>query len=408
MKRPTALLALLTVASLATAAACSGGGSGANGTPTPTASPTPSPSVSPCARTLAPADRTRFAVVSHPYDSSAGQANEWEVLALSSSGALSQTGATFTMGRATNGRVVFTPDGEIGLVAQEDGSIGVFRIAADGSVTVLNPGLTGDFYAFSVSVVPDGSRAIVVDGDTAENGGGLYELDIACDGTVAEAGMIAGARTPSGLEFLPDGRAVAAALELLSAPAGSDAELLQWDGTAAPSLLGGADAFGDDESIVSALAVTSGARYALIADDNQFSGTPNRIAITRIDAAGLSPVQILSPFNDPAAIAVSPFDGTALAILGEGNAIHRLAFDAANATAPYTDAGAITYSGAAPQLPLVAVTIDRGSLAGRVLVAENLGVRQLDFAPGGTVTDGGLTSLGSGFTAITGALGIQP
>ena len=69
----------------------------------------------------------------------------------------------------------------------------------------------------------------------------------------------------------------------------------------------------------------------------------------------------------------------------------------------------ITYTGARPELPGPAVMIDRGSLRGLVLVPENLGIRRVRFAAGGTITDLGKTATGaSGFENITGSLGIQP
>jgi len=52
--------------------------------------------------------------------------------------------------------------------------------------------------------------------------------------------------------------------------------------------------------------------------------------------------------------------------------------------------------------------IDRGLLRGRVLIAENLAIRQVQFNPDGSITDLGTTSLGSGIPAIVGAIGVQP
>ncbi|HVO31915.1 MAG TPA: hypothetical protein VMV18_14310 [bacterium] len=400
--RSFALLAVAFVA-VAVAAACGGNGGGGGSTPTPTAT-TPPTSVTPCPRAPAAADRDRFAVVAHPYDAAGGQANAWEVLKLSSAGTLSRTGTTFTLGRATFGEVAFTPDGKVGLVAQEDGSVGVFTLDAAGAVTVVTSALTGAFYAGAITMVPDGSRAIVVDGDTVPNGGGFYTIDIDCAGNVAAESSFTAARLPAAVEFLGDGaHAVAAAQSLLAMPATDDAALLGWDGTSAPSLIASANPFADDQQIVSAMAITSGGEFALIADDNQFSGNPNRIAAVRIGAATLTTAQMLSPFTDPAALVASPFDQTALVALAQGNALHRLAYNGAT----WSDS-AVSVAGGAPQLPTVLTEIRRGTLAGHVLVAENVGVRQVHFSPGQTITNDGLMTLGSGLTAITGALGVQP
>jgi hypothetical protein len=43
-----------------------------------------------------------------------------------------------------------------------------------------------------------------------------------------------------------------------------------------------------------------------------------------------------------------------------------------------------------------------------VLIAENVGVRQIKFAAGATVTDLGMFGFGSGLDNISGAIGVQP
>src|SRR5262252_7253268 len=77
-------------------------------------------------------DRTRRVVISHPYDASGGNANSWDVLDLSPTGAVTMPGRPFEMGRASDGVVEFTIDGKIGMVPQSDGSLGVFSLADDG------------------------------------------------------------------------------------------------------------------------------------------------------------------------------------------------------------------------------------------------------------------------------------
>src|SRR5688572_16194507 len=58
-----------------------------------------------CPRTAAAADRSRFVVVSHPYDIDGNRSGQYEVLELSTSGMLTRPTArrTFTMGRAIEG-----------------------------------------------------------------------------------------------------------------------------------------------------------------------------------------------------------------------------------------------------------------------------------------------------------------
>jgi hypothetical protein len=52
--------------------------------------------------------------------------------------------------------------------------------------------------------------------------------------------------------------------------------------------------------------------------------------------------------------------------------------------------------------------IRRGSLAGRVIVAENLSLRQVQLDKGGVVKEVELFGLGKGVAAIPGAIGVQP
>src|SRR5262245_31080507 len=78
-----------------------------------------------CERAPAAADRTRLAVVSHPYTADGSPSEAWEVLSISADGELAVTGTRFDMGRATGGSVAFTPDGAVGAAAQEDGTLGL-------------------------------------------------------------------------------------------------------------------------------------------------------------------------------------------------------------------------------------------------------------------------------------------
>jgi hypothetical protein len=386
---------------LCLAAGCSAGGSG-GATPTPTPTPVPG-----CHATPKAADRTRFAVVAHPYDAGSNPSPAYEVLALSTSGALSHA-ADFALGRATGGRIAFTPDGEIGVVAEEDGRLGVFRIADDGTPAVVTSSFQGSFYAGSVVIDPSGDRAFVLDPDTVANGGGIYEVDLACDGTPSDGGLLLATGNPGGIGFLDASHAVVATRDIAGAAAGDDAVLLDLSATA--TLLGGVDAFGDDTAIVPDLALTADGLYALIPDDNAFSGNGGRIAVVEIGES-LSARQLVGTVPDPPSIVASPFAGGGALVLSadQGNTAWWLKEDASNATAPFTLDSEVAWSGAGPQLPLVAVTIDRGALEGRVLIAENLGIRQVAFpSDGGKPVDAGLHSFGSGLQHITGALGVQP
>jgi hypothetical protein len=361
-----------------------------------------------CARGPAPADRARKVVISHPYLAAGGAARAWEVLELSAAGALSLTGVRFEMGRATDGRIAFTPDGAVGLVAQEDGTLGVFRFDPDGSVHVVHARFEGSFYASNVVVEPAGRWAYVLDANWRENGGGAYRVGIGCDGSLTDLGAWAPSKLLYGLHLLPmrSDSWIAAARDVLTSLPGHDLHLLRLEGS--PSWVAGADVFGDDEAIVSALAVTADGRFALVGDNASFSGIPNRIGVAAVSDGGLSAVQVLTPVEDPVAIVPSPYDSAALVVSGFGDAILSLGYNPAQPASPFHNRGPIAYTGARPQLPSRAVLLDRGALRGRVLVAELLGVRQVAFQSDGGVTDLGLTSVGSGNAAITGAIGVQP
>src|SRR5205823_6087357 len=151
--------------------------------------------------------------------------------------------ASFTLGRATSGRIAFTPDGAIGVVAEEDGKLGVFRLADDGTPSVVAAAFHGSFYAGAVTMSARGDRVYVVDPNTQPNGGGIHAVDLACDGTPSDAGLVIAARSPGAIGFVNADHAVIAGLELPGTAAGTDATVVDLS-TAPPTLSGAADAFG--------------------------------------------------------------------------------------------------------------------------------------------------------------------
>jgi hypothetical protein len=363
-----------------------------------------------CTRTPAADDRARFVVVSHPYGEGGAQATSYAVLALSAAGELSDTGATFDMGRATDGVISFTPDGEVGLLAQGDGTLGVFTLDAQGVPTVVHAGYDADdaFYATDVVMDPDGAHAYVVNDQWRENGGGIYRVAIACDGSLTHEGLVAAAKLPGAFIPLGGTMALAAGVDFLDSTAGDTAFAVDLSG---PSVFGSTNAFGDDQASVASAAVSASGRYFLIGDNNAFYDPPgmdNRVAVVAVGDVSLAPVQVLTPLEDPYAIIASPFDDGALVVSGFGDAIFELDYDDQNAAAPFSIAGELTYVGGRPQVPGNAVMVDRGSLRGLVLVAEVGGVRRARFNGGGAIEDLGVTPAGTGVPGIVGAIGIQP
>jgi hypothetical protein len=352
-------------------------------------------------------DHVRKVVVSHPYAADSTPASISEVLDLSPDGALSFTGVTFALGRSVGGQMAFTPDGLVGMVADENGALGVMRFDESGAATVVHEAFTGSFYAGAVVVEPSGDTALVLDPNWRENGGGLYRVRIACDGTLVDEGLVAAAKLPKALAWLDArGMAVLAAADVLGSAPGDDAHLIGV--SPMPEVVAGVDAFGDDDAIVSAAAATHDGKYVLIGDNNAFSVTPNRVAVVAVANGALEATQLLSPIDDPVALATSPFGDAALVLSGFANAIVELGYDPANIAEPFEVRGELSYAGAPPELPSSVVTIQSGGLLGLSLVTEVASIRQVRFERSGTVTDLGTFSFGEGTDRIIGSIGVQP
>lgn len=353
-----------------------------------------------CVRDPAPADRVRRVVVSHPFTADGMKSNAWEVLDLSQTGELSRPGRTFTMGRAFVGEVAFTPDGAIGIAAQEDGSLGIFALDDAGVPTVLHASFEGSFYAARVVVAP-GGRIFVLDTQWRDNGGGIYELSIDCDNNVKDLGLVAAAKLPAALEITESGRWIVAAVDIGASPMGADVHVVADSGT---TVVASGDAFADDMQIVGGATLTADGSAFFIGDTSSFGAEPNRIAVVPVTGDQLGTAYMIPNVEDPIAILASPFADKAVVVSGFGDALFTL-----EKTAGTWAAGdEVAYMGGKPQLPGGAVMVSRGALRGLVLVAENLGVRRVEMFADGNITDRGLFSLGSGTENSTGAIGVTP
>jgi hypothetical protein len=392
-------------------AAC-GGGSGGDDTGTPDASAGPGIDArGGCPRTSGADDRVRHVVVSHPYDASGAQAPTYEVLQLSAAGALTRFGPhrTFAMGRAAMGSIAFTPDGEIGLVAQDDGTLGVFRLDAAGFPTVVHARFDGGaapFYATRVVVDPRGDRAWVLDGNWRENGGGIYGVLIGCDGTLTATGMVAPAKLPGALAFVAGGYAIVAATDIAESSPSADVHLVRWgDQAGAVTVASGADAFASAAPIIGGAALSADGATFLVGDVSQFSSAPNRVAVVRVDGMRVTRVNEVA-VEDPESIVASPFGDVAGVASVFTDALYVL--EAEPPGGAWRLRGEVAYTGGTPQLPGDLAAIDRGGLRGHVLVSENLSVRQLAFRATGAIDDLGSLEFGSGLDQISGAIGVTP
>ena len=232
---------------------------------------------------------------------------------------------------------------------------------------------------------PEPDIAYVLSDQWRNNGGGIYRLRIGCDGTITDEGLVAASKLPYTMTFLPAGsgtqRVLVAARDILSSPAtGLDVHLLDWSAT--PSWVTGADAFGDDEAIVSSAALTADNRYLLVADNSVVLASGGRVAAVEVLASSLRAAQVLEGIEDPSSMVTSPFGAAALVTGTQSDSITVLDYNPSNASAPFTVRGPLSTT-SKPQLPADAVMIRRGQLTGRVIIADNLGLRQVQFEKGG-------------------------
>ncbi len=375
-----------------------------------------------CPRALAAADRVRTVIVSHPYDVNADPANVYAVWSLSTGGVLSSTGATFTMGQAIDApAITFTPDGEIGIVVQKNGTLGIFRVTGSG-VQVIDGGYNAGeaFYADSVLLDETGQWLYVLDNSWRIYEGGIHLVHLGCDDTPEYLGKLVEAKLPSGVAWLPKASgaaqsAIVVAHDIGDSPVDQDAHRISLAATAmgAPTVVTSADIDDDADAIFSSLAVSQGGTFGLISDNGMFA--TKSVSSFAIGQSSLTPLQTFThatdntALGDLATLVMSPYDNAALLVSAyDPDALYRMSFDATDALTPFGAPAKLAYSGGAPELPVAATVIAQGSLTGLVLIAENLGVRRVRFETNGTITDLGRTSAGSGMTAIVGTVGVQP
>ena len=362
-----------------------------------------------CGRVATGDDATRTIVVSHPFGTTDGtKSSDFELLTLASSGKISQPNIHFSLGIANEGQVVFTPDAQLGYVAADDGSIGIFKLNATGAPTIVNAAFQPGFTASNLWLSQSGDQLYGLDAETTSNHGGIYMMTIACDGTLSSATQLTAADLPYAALPLPGGRIGIYAHSLPGGSAGENVHLA----TLGPPFMRQASAVGfaddPDDAIIAGAAATADGRYLLFGDNSEFASVPNRITAIEVTATGLRFAQLLTPVMDPVSIVASPYGNVMLVASGYQNALLTLAYDATNTTTPFLNKGEITYMGAKPELPGVGVAINRGALRGRVYVSETQGIRQLRFETAGTVTDLGKFSVGAGNTSIVGAIGVTP
>lgn len=418
LRHPLTVLAFPALLSLAASCggddttSASGGASssstatGAGGGATSVASTSTGAGGGSCSRTLGPADADRFVVVGHGFDAQGNKGTDYEVLGLSAQGVLAKLGTHFSMGVPTDRTIVFTPDAKLGFAVQDDGSIGVFRLHTDGSVEVLEAKHAGAYYADRLVMSAAGDHLYVVDPDFQASGGGVYRIDIGCDDSLKDVGLVVATKSASDLAFLSGDEAVLAAKEVPGAATGDTVARIDL-GAVTPTAKGSALPFSDADAVVSGVALTHDARFLLIGDNSAFSATPNSVAFVPVTTSGLGAAAKVADLQDPFALATSPFDDAALVVSGFGDALFVLAYQPTQA-APFSVVGELTYKTTGPQVPGALAMVSRGALAGRVLVADVRGVYQAAFQGQGVVTDLDIFDLGGGTENDVSSIGVTP
>lgn len=324
-----------------------------------------------------------------------------EVLDVSAAGALSRPGKVLDMAGSTQGTPVFTPDGAVALVPM-GGTAGLASIVFDaaGTPTIVEPSFAPDGKLSASRVVIDatGSRAFVLDSNTEGNGGGVYEVRIACDGHLTLIGKALPSEKALQLTLLDANRGLYA-----GGVVGAKGDLHLFD-LAMKSATNSATPFGDDDASASSLAVTPDGKYAVVTDTGFLGG--NRLAV--VDLATMATKQKLA-VDGPEAVLVSPF----------GNAMMLVQSDTADAYVPVTYAP----DGATPltlgtkiaaahkvELPTGPVVMKSGALKGTVYVVEVSGIRTVRWDAAGKLADLGLFSMDVDADLFNApfALGVQP
>lgn len=367
--------------------------------------------VNSCPRDPAPADRRRWVVVAHPFGGPGEKSSSFEVLELSGAGNLSKTGTTFDLdAEATDGQIAFTPDGEVGLVALGNGTIGAFRLDTEGAVTVVHGGFSAGAWVSRLVMGPRGERVYALSSQWRKDGGGIHSIRIGCDGTLTDEGLIASSKLPYAMTWVGSQQptqVLVVARDILTSTPGDDVFLVDLLG-ATQQVIAGVDAFGDDEAITNWAQLTADGRFLLVADNAGYSDIGgDRVAVVEVAGTTLRAAQVLQDIGDPVSIATSPYNNAALVLGAQADEITVLDYDPQNATTPFSIRGPLDAS-SNTLIPADAVMITRGALNGRVLITENTSIRQVQFEPSGAVTEKEIFSFGSGIPSIPGAIGVQP
>lgn len=347
-----------------------------------------------CRATPASADRPRVVLTNLPYD---GAGTQWAVLDLSEAGTLTDRGERLTAGRSYDGLGASTPDGSLLVVAQDDGTVGIFAVDEAGAVTVVDPGWSDGTYASAVAVDPSGERLYVLDGSRGDVGGGVFVALLDCDtgaATLATAadglpvdasGRLLVADHPKAL-FFPDPSADEAVLVAQNPGGVADGAELAVIAPSTGAVLHRIDAFGDpDDAWLGAAGWSHAHQLALVGDGSSWSGRENSVAGVVVSESGLTAAGAAEVF-DPAGIAA--YGDVAVASSGFGDELIVLSIDPSGVTAT----GTLATSGVPQSMAMVL----RGARGGLAFVNEVDGLRQVQLTTTEGVEDLGVVDVGGG------------
>ena len=267
----------------------------------------------------------RILVHGVPSAESGGQTSEWHAHFTD------DHVVNFEMGRATMGTVQLSSDGTWGAVAQENGSIGIFR-TNNTAVDVLDPEWFPTFgdstlYATHIWLDPRQDRLWIVDGNLSEKGG-LYVAPIDCNTLMLnDVEQVFSAREGGPISAIDDEdfNTVFVAKSINDGP-----QVLLFDRYDLRKSMDGYTAFPDNEGVYSTLG--SNGTDLLIADNNDFSTVGNRVVHLRV-ATG----EVLNTLTieDPQAIIVQ--QDFAVIASDSGNGIYLYDLQSAALTEISTD-----------------------------------------------------------------------
>ena len=336
-------------------------------------------------------DDRQVIVHSTPYNDDGSQGVLWNASVFDASSKTMSHLAEFEMGRKTIGTISFTPDGSHGFVAQQDGTIGQFRIEEQG-VTVLETGLTGDWYAQDVWFDPADGKLWIVDPNWPENGGGIYHADVDCEtGEIGSASLALPTKNAFGVFPLDLENIVVVAREAFD----STAQVFLLD-RASLALIDSAVAFTHEDYNLSAVGISPS--HVFVGDNSSFSGTPNGFVAIELTTEGFGTQQWVAVL-DPVSLVPSKDGSVMLVSSGYGDALHQYL--------PHLGELTEVVTSSASALPGVGARIHRGYWEGSVLVPENLAIRLLSLAQS-QVKDEGKIHQAEGFSGMIGSVGITP